>query len=52
MVKVEIPLPAQIGNSWLDKLGWFAEAPTFDDLQAEIVAYRQTIDRDMEPLTE
>lgn len=52
MVQVDIPLPAQIGNPWLDKLGWFADDPTFDDLQAEIAAYRQAIDRDREPLTE
>lgn len=49
VVKVEIPLPTQTGNPWLDKFGWFKDDPTFDDLQAEIAAYRQDIDGQMEP---
>lgn len=49
VVKVEIPLPTQAGNPWLDKFGWFKDDPTFDDLQAEIAAYRQDIDGQMEP---
>ena len=32
-------------NPWLDKFGWFKNDPTFDDLQREIAAYRQEIDR-------
>ncbi len=49
VVQVEIPLSTQTGNPWLDKFGWFKDDPTFDDLQAEIAAYRQDIDRQMEP---
>ncbi len=46
---MEIPLPTQIRNPWLDKFGWFKHDPTCDDLQAEIAAYRQDIDQQMEP---
>lgn len=49
VVQVDIPLPTETGNPWLDKFGWFKDDPTFDDLQAEIAAYRQEIDREMEP---
>lgn len=49
VVQVEIPLSTQTGNPWLDKFGWFKDDPTFDDLQAEIAADRQDIDRQMEP---
>jgi len=52
VIQVEIPLSKQTGNPWLDKLGWFKNDPTFDDLQAEIAAYRQEIDREMEHITE
>lgn len=52
VVQVEIPLPAKTGNPWLDKFGWFKDDPTFDDLQAEITAYRQEIDQQMEQSTE
>jgi len=44
VVQVEIPMQAKTGNPWLDKFGWFKDDPTFDDLQAEIAAYRQEID--------
>ncbi|NET67312.1 MAG: hypothetical protein F6K63_24175 [Moorea sp. SIO1G6] len=30
-----------------DKFGWFKDDPTFDDLQAEIAAYRQEIDQEI-----
>jgi predicted RNase H-like HicB family nuclease len=49
VVQVDIPLPTETGNPWLDKFGCFKDDPTFDDLQAEIAAYRQDIDRQMEP---
>lgn len=45
VVQVEIPIQAKTGNPWLDKFGWFKGDPTFDDLQAEIAAYRQEIDQ-------
>lgn len=44
VVQVDIPLPTETGNPWLDKFGWFKDDPTFDDLQAEIAADRQDID--------
>ena len=47
VIQVEIPLSAKTGNPWLDKFGWFKEDPTFDDLQAEIAAYRREIDQAM-----
>ncbi len=49
VVQVDIPLPTQTGNPRLDKFGWFKDDPTFDDLQAEIAAYRQDIDQKMGP---
>ncbi|MDZ7289128.1 MAG: hypothetical protein ONB44_05565 [candidate division KSB1 bacterium] len=48
VVKIEVPLPNETGNPWLDKFGWFKDDPTFDDLQAEITAYRKEIDQAME----
>jgi len=44
IVKVEVPLPNETGKPWLDKFGWFKDDPTFDDLQAEIAAYRKEVD--------
>ena len=52
VIQVEIPLPAKTGNPWLDRFGWFKDDPTFDDLQAEIAAYRQEMDQEMEQLAE
>ena len=48
VIKIEVPLPEETGNPWLDKFGWFKDDPTFDDLQAEITAYRREIDQAME----
>lgn len=45
VVKIDVPLPAHTGNPWLDKFGWFKDDPTFNDLQAEIAAYRREIDQ-------
>ena len=47
VVQVDIPLPTQTRNPWRDKFGWFKDDPTFDDLQAEIAAYRQEIEAEM-----
>jgi len=44
VVKLEVPLPNETGNPWLDKFGWFKDDPTFDDWQAEIAAYRKEVD--------
>ena len=52
VVQVDIPMPAKTGNPWLDKFGWFKDDPTFDDLQAEILAYRQELDEEMEQFVE
>ncbi len=52
VIQVEIPLATKTGNPWLDKFGWFRDDPTFDDLEAEIAAYRQEIDQAMEQLPE
>ncbi|WP_293037014.1 hypothetical protein [Moorena sp. SIO1F2] len=35
-----------------DKFGSFKDDPTFDNLQAEIAAYRQEIDQEMGHLAE
>ena len=39
-------------NPWLDQFGRFKDDPTFDDLQAEIAAYRQEIDKIVEKPSE
>ncbi len=46
VVQIDIELPAKAGNPWLDNFGRFKADPTFDELQAEISAYRQTLDED------
>ena len=50
VVQVEIALPAKAGNPLIEKFGWFSDDPTFDDLQAEIAAYREEIDQAMEQI--
>ncbi|MFQ5631505.1 MAG: hypothetical protein ACE5I1_22265 [bacterium] len=45
VVKIEVPLPNETGNPWLDKFGWFKDDPTFDDLQSEIAVYRNELDQ-------
>ena len=52
VVQVDIPLPSQTGNPWLDKFGCFKDDPTFDDLQAEIATYRQELNQEMSYPTE
>lgn len=44
VVQIDIELPVKIGNPWLDNFGRFKDDPTFDELQAEIAAYRQIVD--------
>ena len=48
VVQIDVPLPTQTNNPWLDKFGWFKDDPTFDNLQSEIAAYRREIDKEME----
>ena len=31
VVQIEVPLPTQTNNPWLDKFGWFKEKPTLSD---------------------
>lgn len=52
VVQVELPLSMESPNPGHDRFGWFKDDPTFDDLQAEIAAYRQELDRDLGNLTE
>ncbi len=47
LVQIEVPLPANIGNPWLDKFGYFKDDPTFADLEAEVESYRKEIDQKM-----
>jgi len=47
IVQIEVPLSPKTGNPWLEKFGWFKDDPTFDDLQAEIRAYRREIDKEV-----
>jgi predicted RNase H-like HicB family nuclease len=44
VVQIDIELPVKTGNPWLDNFGRFKADPTFDELQAEITAYRQAVD--------
>ncbi len=43
LIKIEFPVEIDTGNPWLDKFGWFKDDPTFDDLEAEMAAYRREI---------
>jgi len=47
VVQIEVPLTTKTNNPWIEKFGWFKEDPTFDDLQNEIAAYRQEMDKEM-----
>jgi predicted RNase H-like HicB family nuclease len=44
VVQIEIDLPDKNKNPWLEQFGRFQEDPTFDDLIAEIAAYRHSLD--------
>ena len=46
IVQIEIPFPTNSGNPWVDTFGMFKDDPTFDDLQAEIAAYRKELDQE------
>ena len=48
VVQIEVSLSSPPSHHpWSDKFGWFQDDPTFDDLQAEIAAYRKEIDQSM-----
>ena len=47
VVQIDVDLPTgrfSKENPWIKHFGRFKNDPTFDDLQAEIVAYRQELD--------
>ena len=44
VIQVDIPLPEPFENPWLETFGRFKDDPTFDEMQAEIAAYRQELD--------
>ena len=48
IIQIDLDPPAAIDNPWLKNFGRFKDDPTFADLQAEIAAYRQTMDRVVE----
>lgn len=52
VIQIDIDLPIKTGNPWLDNFGRFRNDSTFADLQAEIAAYRQRLDDEMDHLTE
>jgi predicted RNase H-like HicB family nuclease len=45
LIQIEIPVVDKTSNPWLEKFGYFKNDPTFDDLQAEMEAYRREIDQ-------
>jgi hypothetical protein len=46
LIQVEVPLQNSVKNPWIENFGCFRDDPGFEDLQAEIAAYRQEIDKD------
>lgn len=44
VIQVDIPLPESNPNPWLETFGRFKDDPTFEDMQAEIAAYRKELD--------
>ena len=44
VIQVDIPLPEPLENPWFDTFGRFKDDPTFEEMQAEIAAYRQELD--------
>lgn len=47
IVPIEIPAASSKKTPWLEHFGAFKDDPTFDDLQAEIAAYRKEVDASM-----
>ena len=53
VVQIDVDLPNQRiskENPWIKHFGRFKNDPTFDDLQAEMAAYRQELDHTEESL--
>jgi predicted RNase H-like HicB family nuclease len=43
-IEVNHPNPQVDSNRWIETAGMFKEDPLFDDMLAEVKAYRQTLD--------
>jgi hypothetical protein len=43
-VEVSGPTPSVSSNIWLETAGMFKDDPLFDDMLAEVAAYRQAVD--------
>ncbi len=46
LIQVEVPLHNSVVNPWIEKFGCFKDDLGFEDLQAEIEAYRKEVDKD------
>jgi predicted RNase H-like HicB family nuclease len=46
VIQIDITPPSANDNPWLKNFGRFQADPTFAELQAEIAAYRQTLDEE------
>ncbi len=44
IVRIDVPLPKQEKIEWRDAFGWFANDPTFENMECEIAAYRHELD--------
>jgi predicted RNase H-like HicB family nuclease len=44
MVEVSLPSPPAPANHWLETAGIFQDDPLFDEMLAEVTAYRRTLD--------
>ena len=47
VVQIEVPLPAEKPNPWLETFGTLKDDPTFDDLQREIEQYRKELESNL-----
>jgi hypothetical protein len=43
-VEVDIPSRAATSNPWLETAGMFQDDPLFDEMLAEVAAYRRALD--------
>jgi predicted RNase H-like HicB family nuclease len=43
-VEVSGPMPSVASNVWLETAGMFKDDPLFDEMLAEVAAYRQAVD--------
>lgn len=52
VIQVDIPMPLRPDNLWHNQFGCCKDDPTFDDLQGEILLYRQQCNAEQAALTE